>query len=149
MRLIGLWCKHGDVFSLQVLIGRGLDLLFLLYFASSLFLCFVQFWRLFCLLLVGVNGCEVPPVPIPNTEVKLIRVEDTWLATTRENRSMPASKIKHYFFSALSLYSSIAQSVEHAAVNRRVVGSSPTWGATLIYSWNDIFTSFQLFSYCG
>ena len=26
-------------------------------------------------------------------------------------------------------YSSIAQSVEHAAVNRRVVGSSPTWGA--------------------
>ena len=28
-----------------------------------------------------------------------------------------------------SSYSSIAQSVEHAAVNRRVVGSSPTWGA--------------------
>ena len=26
-------------------------------------------------------------------------------------------------------YSSIAQSVEHAAVNRGVVGSSPTWGA--------------------
>ena len=29
-----------------------------------------------------------------------------------------------------SLHSSIAQSVEHAAVNRRVVGSSPTWGAS-------------------
>ena len=28
-----------------------------------------------------------------------------------------------------SLYSSLAQSVEHAAVNRRVVGSSPTGGA--------------------
>ena len=27
-------------------------------------------------------------------------------------------------------YSSIAQSVEHAAVNRRVVGSSPTGGAS-------------------
>ena len=27
------------------------------------------------------------------------------------------------------MHSSIAQSVEHAAVNRRVVGSSPTWGA--------------------
>ena len=40
--------------------------------------------------LVGVNSYEVPPVPIPNTEVKLIRVEDTWLATTWENRSMPA-----------------------------------------------------------
>ena len=29
------------------------------------------------------------------------------------------------------IYSSIAQSVEHATVNRRVVGSSPTWGAIL------------------
>ena len=28
-------------------------------------------------------------------------------------------------------HSSIAQSVEHAAVNRGVVGSSPTWGAML------------------
>ena len=93
MRLIGLWCKHGDVFSLQVLIGRGLDLLFL----SSLYALFLILLPLLCSvlkallpLLVGVNGCEVPPVPIPNTEVKLIRVEDTWLATTRENRSMPA-----------------------------------------------------------
>ena len=30
------------------------------------------------------------------------------------------------------IYSSIAQSVEHAAVNRRVVGSSPTWGARTV-----------------
>ena len=29
-------------------------------------------------------------------------------------------------------YSSIAQSVEHAAVNRGVVGSSPTGGATVL-----------------
>ena len=36
--------------------------------------------------LVGVDGNEDPPVPIPNTEVKLIHVEDTWLATARENR---------------------------------------------------------------
>ena len=28
-------------------------------------------------------------------------------------------------------HSSIAQSVEHSAVNRSVVGSSPTWGATV------------------
>ena len=32
-------------------------------------------------------------------------------------------------FCATSPYSSIAQSVEHAAVNRGVVGSSPTGGA--------------------
>ena len=38
---------------------------------------------------VGVNNGEGPPVPIPNTEVKLIRAEDTWRATAWENRSMP------------------------------------------------------------
>ena len=30
-------------------------------------------------------------------------------------------------------YSSIAQLVEHSAVNRRVTGSSPVWGANLTY----------------
>ena len=37
--------------------------------------------------------------------------------------SLPAFSVKP------ELCSSIAQLVEHAAVNRRVVGSSPTWGA--------------------
>ena len=40
---------------------------------------------------VGVDDGEVPPVPIPNTEVKLIRVESTWRETAREDRSTPAS----------------------------------------------------------
>ena len=38
---------------------------------------------------VGVDCGEGPPVPIPNTEVKLISVEDTWLETARENRETP------------------------------------------------------------
>ena len=38
---------------------------------------------------VGANGCEVPPVPIPNTEVKLTNAENTWLVTARENRTVP------------------------------------------------------------
>ena len=62
----------------------------------------------------GGNDRKETPVPIPNTEVKLPSADDTWTATSRESRSLP------------DLYSSIAQSVEHAAVNRRVVGSSPT-----------------------
>ena len=66
--------------------------------------------------IIGVDSKEVPPVPIPNTEVKLFSVEDTWLVTAWEVRTMP-------------IYASLAQSVEHAAVNRRVVGSSPTGGA--------------------
>ena len=32
---------------------------------------------------------KVTPVPIPNTEVKLLSADDTWLATTRESRSPP------------------------------------------------------------
>ena len=36
--------------------------------------------------IVGVDCDEVPPVPIPNTEVKLIGAEDTWLEAARENR---------------------------------------------------------------
>ena len=38
---------------------------------------------------VSATNAEGPPVPIPNTEVKLCSAEDTWLATARENRSMP------------------------------------------------------------
>ena len=40
----------------------------------------------------GVFGAEVPPVPIPNTVVKLCSAENTWLEAARENRSMPEQK---------------------------------------------------------
>ena len=40
--------------------------------------------------IVGVISDEVPPVPMPNTEVKLISAENTWLETTREDKAMPA-----------------------------------------------------------
>ncbi len=41
---------------------------------------------------VGVYNIEVPPVPIPNTVVKLNRAENTWRAAAREDRSSPAQK---------------------------------------------------------
>ena len=37
-------------------------------------------------ILVGDDDGEVPPVPIPNTEVKLTRAQDSSLETARENR---------------------------------------------------------------
>ena len=40
--------------------------------------------------IVGVYNIEVPPVPIPNTVVKLNRAENTWWAAAREDRSSPA-----------------------------------------------------------
>ena len=39
--------------------------------------------------IIGVNDDEDPPVPIPNTEVKLIRAENTWREAAREDRSTP------------------------------------------------------------
>ena len=62
----------------------------------------------------GDDNYKETPVSIPNTEVKLICAEDTCGLPRWENRLSPVT------------YSSIAQLVEHAAVNRRVVGSSPT-----------------------
>ena len=41
---------------------------------------------------VGVINAEGPPVPIPNTEVKLCRADNTWLATAREDRYTPTQR---------------------------------------------------------
>ena len=40
-------------------------------------------------ILVGVDDVEGPPVPIPNTVVKLNSAENTWLEAAREDRSTP------------------------------------------------------------
>ena len=72
---------------------------------------------------VRVNGDEGTPVPIPNTVVKLVYGDNTWLATAPEDN---AARTQADQASDPPIHSSIAQSVEHAAVNRRVVGSSPT-----------------------
>ena len=37
----------------------------------------------------GGNNEKETPVPIPNTAVKLLSADDTWLETARENRSLP------------------------------------------------------------
>ena len=85
MSLIGLMCKRGDTFSLQVLIGRGL---FLLIHVQKVLTCLITKLVQF-VSSIGAYSNEVTPVPIPNTEVKLIHVDDTWLATARETKSVP------------------------------------------------------------
>ena len=76
----------------------------------------------------GDNGRKDPPVPIPNTEVKLSRAESTCRDTDREDRSSPLFN----FFDCRkrqSEYCSLAQSVEHRTVNPSVVSSSLTGAA--------------------
>ena len=76
-------------------------------------------------------NAEGPPVPIPNTEVKLCRADNTWLATAREDKYSPTSWGQISFWPLF--HSSIAQLAEHAAVNRGVAwykSSDNGW-----YSW--------------
>ena len=47
-------------------------------------------------LIVGDNGKEGPPVPIPNTEVKLFSVDDTWRVTAWESRTLPTQTREAY-----------------------------------------------------
>ena len=72
------------MFSLLVLITRGLDLYFAGKPLALSLLCLV--FRVQFLNIVGVFNGEGPPVPIPNTEVKLTRAQDSSLETARENR---------------------------------------------------------------
>ena len=100
-------CKRGNALSLRVLIGRGLDLS--LSFSSKIIprqlplpyvsqclpsemQVLIRFSGLLhdrFALTVGVDYGEVPPVPIPNTEVKLVRAENTWRAAFWKDRSVP------------------------------------------------------------
>ena len=58
---------------------------------------------------VGVFNGEGPPVPIPNTEVKLTSAENTCLATDWEDRSMPTQKVWRKSNLLICLLSSIGR----------------------------------------
>ena len=95
-------CKGGDVFSLAVLIDRGLDLVFRVVpsfpgcptprSSSLLFFSLYSVLRALSLDIVGADGGGGTPVPIPNTAVKPICAHDTWLEAARENRQAPTRR---------------------------------------------------------
>ena len=59
---------------------------------------------------VGVYCDEGTPVPIPNTVVKLIYADNTWLVTAREDRSMPTqSDLKKTQIASIFLNSSVGR----------------------------------------
>ena len=66
--------------------------------------------------------------PFPSRTRKLSSLLPTILGWKRPGK-IGRRRHKYRLFTGRLQHSSIAQSVEHAAVNRRVVGSSPTGGA--------------------
>ena len=101
--MIGQRWKRGNTCRLLILIGRGLD------FKSANETkgqedkkrsnrCAVVKVRDKNDIISGGNGEGVPPVPIPNTEVKPFSAESTWLDTAREDRSPPDSNRKRILF---------------------------------------------------
>ena len=87
-------CKWSDPFSRRVLIDRGLDhnSLETQRVNEKMLAVIIQFWRHVLLKntgqtvdhvvywashMVGDDDGEVPPVPIPNTVVKLTRAQDS------------------------------------------------------------------------
>ena len=54
--------------------------------------------REYSLSTVCVDDAGDPPVPIPNTEVKLCSAEDSCLVTGCENRKMPTSDSEYFFY---------------------------------------------------
>ena len=78
----------------------------------------------------GDNNEEEIPVPMPNTEVKLLSAEDTYELPCWENRKLPVFLFKKG--KKGKRHSSLAQLVEQLAVNQWVVSSSLTGGAMKI-----------------
>ena len=64
---------------------------------------------------VGVINAEGPPVPIPNTEVKLCRAENTQLATAREDRYTPTQSGKPHQGFPFCIYSDMLLANEASA----------------------------------
>ena len=115
-KVIGRVCKHSNVLSLPILIGRRL--------VRSL----KDYWRWnhteeYCAVVSvqsifnhsGGNGEGVPPVLIPNTEVKPFSADGTWLDTAWESRSPPVTtKARRHIAARLSFFSRRSRSVTYA-----------------------------------
>ena len=92
---------------------------------------------------VSVTNAEGPPVPIPNTEVKLCSGENTLWETVREDspmltsvrgerRSPPLTEKKVEIAKLISLNGGVAQLGEHLPCKQGVMGSNPIISTTYL-----------------
>ena len=70
----------------------------------------------------GDDGYVVPPVPIPNTVVKHINAESTWLETAWEDRKLPVNKkdclLTVFFITWICMLSWVVSSQYHPNATR-------------------------------
>ena len=92
-------------------------------------------------MIVGAYDGEAPPVPIPNTVVKLLSADNTWLVTAREYKSVPTHKrngaawwLRRFFlllFESLTSSSTdknamnMALNAKRAQIKRRIRSARP------------------------
>ena len=76
----------------------------------------------------GGNGKGDPPVPIPNTEVKPLSAESTWLETAREDRSLPDSNTSYRKVWGVFLCSGRAKSGKRRETEREEAGRDEAEG---------------------
>ena len=75
----------------------------------------------------GGNGEREPPVPIPNTEVKPLSAEGTWLETARENRTLPDSKrLRRNTYAILFLCPEIPGGVRYIRIRYKGIEGKPS-----------------------
>src|SRR3954447_14967738 len=72
----------------------------------------------------GDDSEKVTPVPIPNTEVKLLSADGSWDTRPCESRTLPGCK-----------YGGLAQLGEHLPYKQRVGGSSPSSSTIFTYKY--------------
>ena len=82
--------------------------------------------------IVGLTNAEGPPVPIPNTEVKLCSADNTSPETVREDRSRPTSEAteRSVALERDKPYGGVAQLGEHLPCKQGVMGSNPIISTT-------------------
>ncbi len=128
-RLIGLKWKRREACSLQVLIGRGLDHKLCVKFEKKAFKKSLFNFEVTASKLVSM---AMRSHLFPYRTQKLSSSVSKILGWRRPGKIERCRyKSKKLVFTGFLAYSSLAQSVERSAVNRNVVGSSPTGGATI------------------
>ena len=85
------------------------------------------------LYIVGVDCGEGPPVPIPNTAVKLTCADNTWLETAREDKASPTSYKSSKYLYLLLCYVSIG-------INLKVMASAGIEVVFFKYAYNFFYS---------